>query len=498
MNNKLIISAMFKRVGLLCITSVMLLSSYAHAGLFFNSPMQILKPSAIPSNAFMQSSDQTNSNVEFTDDPTAEGWRMEYEHKFVLIPVGDVITPIEIKKPTVILKHKDRGWFSYSQGKMLSATRTPVVDAPGISGTYGFRPTLFITIRGGSIEPSDYVGWISNIQQIIANLADSSDPRHSQYLHMQVDWDADERNSRQVEAIGEVVNEFLNDREFAWDVVIIGYSRGGVFAHELTREIVANTNIEDLHTFLLDPTPAWAIGDYYPRYKHEAPGTRHYGSLFYNGTPFAEVAEITTEGDQPIPGYTNYGRGVDDHMFNSPHIDFAFDWVADPDKGFERALNDIWARKDLGEFSQDGKGGWEVVKVREEDVYFDANVQVTDSNVYVDGTVNAGLAQANMSAMAGKDGAEVTAAMLVTSAQVVIREDQATISENTLLTTTAVTISKEEANGHVSVIGADANIRVESGRLSMSHDIANTNVGSVEVNGTSGSVSIGGYEVFSW
>lgn len=498
MNKNLIIRAILKPTGLLCMSLVMLLSEHAHAGLFFNSPMQIIKPSAIPSNAFMQSSDQTNSNVEFTDDPTAEGWLMEYEHKFVLIPVGDVLSPIEIKKPTVILKHKDRGWFSYSQGKMLSATRTPVVNAPSISGTYGFRPTLFITIRGGSIEPSDNVGWISNIQQIIANLANSSYSRHSQYLHMQVDWDADERISRQVEAIGEVVNDFLDDREFAWDVVIIGYSRGGVFAHELTREIVANTNIEDLHTFLLDPTPAWAIGDYYPRYKYEASGTRHYGSLFYNGTPFAEVAEITTEGDQPIPGYTNYGRGVDDHMFNSSHVDFAFDWVADPDKGLERAMSDIWALKDSGEFSQDGKGGWEVVKVREEDVYFDANVQVTDSNVYVDGTVNAGLAQANMSAMAGKDGAEISAAMLVTSAQVVIREDQATISDNNLLSTTAATISEDGANGHVSVLGADADMRVGSGSLYMSHGLANSNAGSVEVSDSGGSIHIGEIEILSW
>jgi hypothetical protein len=100
--------------------------------------------------------------------------------------------------------------------------------------------------------------------------------------------------------------------------------------------------------------------------------------------------------------------------------------------------------------------------------------------------------------MAGKDGAEISAAMLVTSAQVVIREDQATISENNLLSTTAVTISEDGANGHVSVLGADADMRVGSGSLYLSHDLANSDAGSVEVSGSGGSIHIGEIEILSW
>jgi hypothetical protein len=381
---------------------------------------------------------------------------------------------------------------------MRSATRTPVLVAQNTTATYNFRPTLFISLPGADPSP-DIDSWQTELERQIGALASSSNPRHSQYMHFAVDWDSDEVLRRQVEDLGGLVNDFLNNRAYPWDVVIVGHSRGGIFAHELTRKIVGNNNLKNLHTFLLDPTAATVWGDLYPRYKHDKSPTHHYGSLYYDTFPWlAGTLNVFTEGDQPITGYDNYGLGSDDHVFASTHEMFAYDWITDTNTGFARALDNIWSVKDIGSFDRDGNSGYEVVTIREKDVYIDGDISISGGNIAIWGNLTVGFAQASIDAIVGKDGIEVSASLLVATAQVSIREDHASVALNTGLASAAASISGDGANLHVDVLGASGSVFIGSGNLGISASVGGSNGVSASISTSGTKVSIGGHTILSF
>ena len=425
---------------------------------------------------FLVSIVQTSSAV-VTD------WTMDFEQqKIVMIPVGGIITPIETKKSTMVLNHKDRGRFVITNGTMRSTTRTPVVAAVSdVATVYNNRPTLFVSIHGYNDSQTTDTWQYTLIEKITHELDDSLNPRYSQNMGFTVNWDSKEPMRRQVKDVAGLVNQFLNKRAYPWDVVLIGFSRGGIFTSELSKLIVANSNIKNLHSILLDPTAVGFFGDFYPRTINSATGTQHYGSLYYDGIfvdpIFYNIPSLTIESDQPIPGYNNYGLGNADYLFNSTtHEEFADEWLVDTNKGLERALTNIFATKDTGLFGKDNIGQWEIVRVQEENLFIDGNVDIVDGNLYVDGMVVVGLNQASFSGTFGVDSIDFAASVFSTSAMASIKADEATIAANTELGNMVANITTDSASVHTSFLGVDSSINVDPTNVSVSDTILGTNV----------------------
>lgn len=461
------------------------------------------------SNIVIDTSDSSTTNIKFSDTETGS-WNLSYSpNEVIIIPMDGINIPIEINKPKLDLVHSDRGRFSFSGRSMVGLTHTPVLKNAIPQGTtFRFRPTLFVSIPGFNINSQTLDDWQYDLQTVISNLPSEDNVRNSQYKHYAVKWDSDEWAKKQIESFGEDLNDFLNNRSIPWDVVIIGHSRGAIFAHELAEEILGNSNIDHLHTILLDPTATIGFGgvnDFYPLYKRECSScSNHYGSLFYDGYYFAWATEFTTVGDNKISGYNNYGRGITDHLFDAGPIDtshqqFGEKWVADTAQGLERAVGDIWAKKDPGTFYPDPVGeAFVVVAIFQDDIYGEFNVEIANGNLYIDGALIVGPVGAQVNLLAGKEGLEASLVVLVAAAQIKIRDGHIAASANVALANASADISQDGGNLQISVLGSGGDIVVGSGDVTVSGDVGGSNGVSVEIGTSGANVSVGGVTIISW
>lgn len=363
---------------------------------------------------------------------------------------------------TVTLVNEQYGRITLSDGTVRAVTKTPVTTITPSVNQYSKRPTLFISLCGFELgsasdiaDPNGSGGcnWQGELDVQLLKIPDY------QYKHFAVDWDTHASNRTQVDDLADVVKDFLQARQYAWDVVVVGHSRGGIFAHDLTRELVGNSKITNLHTFLLDPTTAPILGDFYPTYKYEAYPTIHYGSLLYDGDLFADVSSLGTESDRDIPGYTNYGRY--DYLFSgTTHGEFPWDWIGGTGvQGLNHALADILAVKTPGVFNLDGTTGMEVIRISRPDNFsFEGDIDFSNGNVRVWGELTVGGVPTTIDASFGADGIQVGGAVgLVGATQLVITKDRFVISESRFLTSYYVSIGGGElsATFDISVLRSD-------------------------------------------
>lgn len=395
----------------------------------------------------------------------AENWKAEFSHDVVLVPMDDLVVPVRTK-PTVTLISNEYGRFKFSANQASSVSRIPLVTFEHQdTAPLPFRPTLFISICGFRAElTSDGGGnceWQKELDEQLQGVL-----VQYQYKHFAVDWDTHTALKSQVKDLGELVVDFLNARAFPWDVVIIGHSRGGIFAHELSRELVGKNNLKDLHTFLLDPTASGSpLGDVYPVKKYDAAPTMHYASLFYDGDPFFfQFSETGTAGDSDIEGYSNYGRA--DFLFSDSqsHGTFAFDWMESANAGFQRALADILARKSSGSFAIDGTSGMEVVRIEHGSaINFDGDVVFENDNVRIWGSFSIEDrpgTSVSIDATIGKDGIDIAGTTAVAASHVVISDQIISVSSNTMLGNYAASVTRESITASVTVfyLRADASL----------------------------------------
>jgi len=394
--------------------------------------------------------------------------------------MGDINIPIQIESPNLVLNNKEYGKFTFSNGMMRSITQTVIVGRPtNPPSSTNVRPTLFITIPGFKFDlaslsapDSNLYYWQTLINDEVSDLAVSSNPRHSQHKHIMIGWDSYKMMKRQVEDAADKINEFLDARAYPWDVVIIGHSRGGIFSHELSEQIVSHGNISNLHTILLDPTATIGVlggmNDQYPLGKKNKSNGTHYGSLYYDDVPFAVAADISTVGDQPINGYDNYGRGSLSHSFKPPvsldksHGYFADEWIKDTDIGFERALADIWSKKDSATFAYDPAGGLlEKYDISESDFIFDGSVAFNDGNLEIDGMIVGGPVGATIDASFGKSGIDASTTVLIVSSQIAINKSYVGASANAYLTNASASLSTKGVNTSFDVLGSGGSVGAE-------------------------------------
>ncbi|MFC1747388.1 hypothetical protein ACFL2V_01130 [Pseudomonadota bacterium] len=394
-----------------------------------------------------------------------EGWAMEYSHELILIPSGDLIIPIETKAPTVTLSNEKHGRFMFSRETVRAVTRSEAVAYQYSSNkTFGYRPTLFISICGMSMEANFDGGgtclWQNSLDNELQELLSEY-----QYKHFRIDWDTHSVNRAQVRDLGALVKDFLNARIDSWDVVIIGNSRGGVFGHDLTKELVGVAKLADLHTFLLDPTASATYQDMYPASKHDASPTDHYASLFYDGNAFFEGAEVGTVGDRDIPGYDNYGNFSNSHLIYTTHEEFAGDWIAHPQYGLERALDDIKSKKDTGTFVVDGSSGMEVVKLsRPHGISFDGDVSLQGGGHIMGELSIADLPESVfIDATLASDSVEVAGATGVAVSSVIIKKDFISVAESSIIADYTTTISSQGISMDVTSFHTNAEFSISSG-----------------------------------
>jgi len=403
-----------------------------------------------------------------------ENWSMDYSHEIIIIPMADLNIPIEISKPTVTLKHKEKGQFVFSEGKVRSVTRNPIVTYEHKAGSeIAFRPTLYISLQGLRVD-SEVDSWQAELQDMLED-----DILSSQYKHFLVKWDSSLSLGTQVDDLASVVGDFLNNKVYAWDVVIIGYSRGGIFAHELSSKIIGHNKIKNLHTFLLDPTASTFHSDRYPNPRTVPPVAGYFGSLYYDGQKFIDEINMSlgTDGDRNIIGYDNYGRN--DHLFNSSHSDFGTNWVAAGLSGLAGALVDIKSKKVPGSFIADGDSGEEFVRIKaNKNIDFNGNIDITDGNISLFGDLSAGgLSLVNIEAAVGKDGVDIAGGTAIATSHIIINEDQLEASQSTLLSSYSASVSSEGLSANVSLIFTSASASINSDEITINITVGDQTIG---------------------
>lgn len=401
-------------------------------------------------------------------------WRAEYGSDIVIIPTGDIATPIVVS-PSVTLVSGVYGRVNVANGKVSAATRVPVTKFTPSRSSYNIRPTLYISLCGASAPISadgrgncDFQASLDS--EIRMRGLNAAYEKQHQFKHFEVDWDTHKPIKHQVDDLSAVVNDFLNARQYAWDVVIIGFSRGGIFAHELTEKISGNTKINNLHTYLLDPTGAIALNDFYPVSLNVISPASFYGHLYYD-TQTMDVPPFGsgTVSDMPIDGYTS-------HIINSAHSRFLTDWFAIPE-GATKAFNDVVNSKNMGNFPVTGASGMEVIRVTyPTSMTFDGTVDITNNSIHIDGSLNIPEipgANASFNVYVGPKRIETAVALAFVAAHTIITEDQAAVSASIGVAGISAQINGEGISGSASIlnyevsvsVGWDGSINIDLGSL---------------------------------
>ncbi len=210
----------------------------------------------------------------------------------------------------------------FQEGSARSVTRSEtykVID----DGTPSSRTsTLYISLCGFQVEATISGDGLCDWQKDLNTKAiNHSNSQNYRFKHFRVDWDTHRKNRNQVADLAEMVEDFLSDRIDDWDVVIVGHSRGGIFAHELSTKLAGKSHIDNLHIYLLDPTAATVLHDIYTRDqpKSHSSGT---ASLYYDNEEFIDIEDagvlgdcaLGTVSDRTIQGYASkvldYGHAM--------------------------------------------------------------------------------------------------------------------------------------------------------------------------------------------
>ncbi len=376
-------------------------------------------------------------------------WLIDYEHDIVLISNDGLNIPIETKKPTLELTHDELGVFSFSNGMMGSVTGVPVAgvswkepETDSTAEVFDNRPTLFISIGGAKGLGNDVGGlrlgeglspWQITVNEddidFAERIVEEVNGNH-QFAYMFVDWYSSRQSRPQIKDLARYVEQFLSKRQNTWDVAIVGHSRGGILAHELSKEIVANEKINNLHTLLLDPTAAPLWGDSFPAYKASSNKTNHYAINISDDKKFIDSLGIglTTVSDENISGYQNTS------MANTNHNDITSDWL---NSGVQAWIQNIISLKtntgDAFPLELDIVDGnlIEVTIKIDHDIYLDGDVTINEDEIEIWGVVEVGPLSASQYISVNGDGAVVAANILIASAAASLNEDSAKIHAST-------------------------------------------------------------------
>lgn len=411
----------------------------------------------------LESGGSEASGVQSTQGTGAASWTFSSSNPvFTMISIDDQIIPVQVHTSEYVLSDPKKGVFKFRDGKVSSATRTPldVITTPTLS-VRSVRPTLFVSIPGATTANANGHGiWDWQKDKLDVELAKLIN--QSQYMHFTVDWESNLHMQSQVGSLADLIKEFLNAKAYAWDVVLIGHSRGGIFAHEVGERLAGHAKISKLHLVLLDPTAATSLGDTYPSQKPAG----SFGYLKYDSFPFSWLGSIGTRGDENISGYNNYGQNDFSLVYRDltqSHGRYPADWIADTGThGLAALLASVTSNKDNSgaSFAVDAASGKDLVQIRTREIDADLDATCTTTSCTLDGQVAFGpLGTVTMTGTIGSDGIDTAIATTLGGASVVTRQDLIYATQTTLFSEhsariepTSITVQAQIANGHGTVV----------------------------------------------
>lgn len=429
---------------------------------------------------YTTTSNGTTSVLQKAKATLPDGWDVTaIPGQYVFVDVGDIPVPIVTQKPTIILSGKD-GSFVFEDGVMTAATNTTVNETvhPG-SHLFKKRPTLFVSIQGFQVDGTKEADWQDDFDKEL-----STRVTDYQYKHFYVRWSNTLGIRKQAQSLINEIRNFLAERKYAWDVVLVGHSRGGVMAHMVEKALVGNSNIDNLHVYLLDPTASTRVsGDEYPTKLLKKSPTNVYGTVLFDGKnmellpAFYDPLAIS---DFPIVDYTSI------LMPGSTHTTIHKDWIGSETNGLKSALAFISDTKDSADFYPDGTSSRQDINISvNKGLNFDGDItRVGDNiNVWAEATLE-GLPVGSIDVTLGLDGAAVAVAMLgVVTAQAAVVRDRnsivARVGVNQYLAGASLGADRNgvTATAAVNKIGASVGVGAGNDGVAVSVQIGEVKVG---------------------
>jgi pimeloyl-ACP methyl ester carboxylesterase len=421
---------------------------------------------------------------------TSQGWAFTGKvPQVVPLPFDDDLDiPIPVGIAEYTLSDPAKGFFRFQGGRVESAVRVPLDTFALNVATRTQRPTLFVSIPGASFDGvalpalrkarAETDPWQETLARKLSPIINVGE-----YKYYMVTWDSAVAMGYQVRVLADYVKAFLGPKVDAWDVVLIGHSRGGVFAHELSKRLAGFSKVSSLHVWMLDPTAGPMFGDIYPTRRVD--GGSVFGYLKYDSYPFY-YSTFGTVGDTNVEGYDNYGNGVYEFRYpgstsENSHAQYASNWLnlagtttLDGFAGVMQRFNTV--TKQPGTFVVDGQSGNEIVRIGAKDLSADMFANCQGGTCNISGSLSIGsIGSVAFNNMLATDGLDVAVATTTAAVSTVIRQDYATVAASDMLTGTSTTAridsggitvnatvlgGQQAINAELNLTGADVSVRI--------------------------------------
>lgn len=405
-------------------------------------------------------------------------WNIRVEPNYLILH-GEIATPI-LYSYDYYVKNPRYGSFKFSRGNTESATITPsVVYTTPIGTRFQYRPTLFVSLSGannGGIEAwqaPEYNGagaWLSTPYRDLEASIQAEFGGLAQYRHLIVNWSDTFPIDNQAEHIANIIEMMIEHKRDAWNIVLVGHSRGGILAHEISKLVTNATNAANIVTVLLDPTAAIVSGDKYPRNLTErdsssftAIGYNYFdqqGWLEFDGVSYFDGSTVGTESDMSISGYINTVVDAGGHQ------KFPSSWLSNSFSGsfnFSSLALLIKNAEPMGSYIADGESGAYLIRTDSRKFDIDGAVELSQDEFYSEFVVNVGAFSSGFSGAVGVDGASFTANMVFASAYSAVKADRVEFSATDTSTRVFGSFSRNGFDSSVGVLGVfdiDSNVNL--------------------------------------
>lgn len=396
----------------------------------------------------------------------------------VMLPMEGINIPIVVEKPSISTVGSQGGMSFDDDNEIVRMEVGNVAHLSLPSSALHRAPTLFIALSGFDLNltGSGIRQWQTNFLQAVAeNMTDY------EVAVWRVDWQASRPMSKQIKLLEKKVKHYLKDRKYAWDVVLVGHSRGAVFAHHLADRIDGNSKVNSIQTYLLDPTASTTHGDIYPKNKIGS-SPSFYGDLYYDGNKFASTAvgdaALSTISDESISGYRMIKR---DYSHNT----FASDWVENDvvnilEEHRERKVPILQLESDINTDASctldsdgevlSGDCAVKIIRIKMNDFVFGADgVLNLDDGLDVLAYASAG--PVNIMTVRGvinhKDGVYLSGSSFLQGASAVVNSERASVGYADPISDLSLSLGDASVSGEVNVlvVGASASIGLGGGSL---------------------------------
>jgi hypothetical protein len=302
---------------------VFVISIFSEVGFCQNFTFSVkVNPSNAPGFSLVDSSEAQENHYQITNNAWA-GWTVSPGEPTLIPVLVDGIAIMIPQYSSVVVANSKNGAIFFEKDTYTTFLLGPAPIFRNLQPTNplhlelqptnpSYRPTLLVTIPGTTT--SRWWGPYGDTWEAkaIAKLHNELTRYGCEVYSMMIDWDTETSNTSQVKQVANFIkNNFLATKINDWDVVIIGHSRGGIFAHELSkylkdefvcRRIQCGGRVYHLMSILLDPTAATGWGDFFPSV---IPVGVNKGMQYDDGKPFVpfNVTMQATIDERDILGY---------------------------------------------------------------------------------------------------------------------------------------------------------------------------------------------------